>query len=178
MNNKLTYDQLSELIAGELEVSNRFTRKFLKELVEAIREGLVSDGKVNISKLGIFELKDVEAREGRDPETGEPITIPAHTKVVFKPYKKVRKRINAPYGELEAEFVDPPNQSPESSYTTAQSAQPSSSKKAASSASQRPPMRGLDWIKRNRRSILGIAGVATALVAVGYGTYRLLRQEK
>lgn len=178
MNNKLTYDQLTELIAEELEISHRFTRKFLKGFVEAIREGLVSDGKVNISKLGIFELKDVEAREGRDPETGEPITIPAHTKVIFKPYKKVRQRINAPYEELEAEFVDSPDTSPEPQSSTAQSAPPPSSKKETDHASQTLPVRSLDCIKRNRGSILGIAGIATALIVAGYGAYQLLRQKK
>lgn len=176
MNNKLTYNQLTDLIASELELSNRFTRKFLKEFVEVIREGLVTDGKVNISKLGIFELKDVEAREGRDPETGEPITIPAHTKVIFKPYKKVRERINAPYGELEAEFVDPPEKSPDSQSPADQPS--SSSDKTGSTTAQNTSPLTLEWIKRHRRSIVGIAGMATAIIAVGYGAYRLFRPRK
>jgi len=199
MKDKLTYDQLTELIAGELELSNRFTRKFIKQLVRVIRQGLVEDGKVNLSNLGIFETKEVEAREGRDPKTGEPITIPAHKKVVFKPYKKVRERINQPYIELEAEFVDsteteaepeseqqtettapsPSSFSPSGESTTENTS--SSSKRSIRSESakrlQSPGSPGFEWLKQHKSLIIRIAGLTTLIAAVGYSGYKWLKEE-
>lgn len=64
-----------------------------REILEIIRGGLVRDGVVNVSNFGTFRLKAVAARAGFNPQTREPITIPAHQRVIFSPCKALRELI-------------------------------------------------------------------------------------
>ena len=172
MSEKITFDDLTRLVSDQLGVSQRFAKTFSKELVTIIRDGLKRDGKVNLSKLGIFELKDVEARQSRDPETGETITIPAHQKVVFKPYKSVRKKINAPYEELEATFAtnrETPATDDGSKITPSFLNKAPREEEIQSSSSPDIPL------SRNReKTILIYAGISTLALLAGWGLYRIL----
>ncbi len=53
-------------------------------MLESIKEGVQEDGKVQIIGFGTFATKTREARKGRNPKTGQEITIPASTTVAFK----------------------------------------------------------------------------------------------
>lgn len=106
MSEKVTFSELVEIIAKESEHSKQFTHDFLKDFVSVINDGLESDGTVNIAGWGKFDLKRVDEREGYNPQTEEKITIPAHNKIVFKPYKDVRELINAPYAHMEPELIE------------------------------------------------------------------------
>lgn len=100
MKNKVTYSTLIEQIASDTGTPKTLVHDFLKEAVEVIDEGLVRDGRVSIAGLGIFDLKRHKARSGRNPQTGEPIVIPAHNRVHFKPAVNLRQFINRKYEQL------------------------------------------------------------------------------
>ena len=106
MSEKVTFQELIDSIARETNNSKRFTHDFLKDLVSVIHSGLEEDGSVNIAGFGKFQLRHMEEREGYNPQTGEKMTIEAHNKVVFKPYKDLRELVNAPYNDLEPELLD------------------------------------------------------------------------
>ena len=77
-----------------------------KEILAVIREGLVSDGVVNVSNFGTFRLKLANARQGFNPQTRERITIPAHQRVIFSPCKALRdliQPVHHPVIPIEAE---------------------------------------------------------------------------
>lgn len=105
MSEKITFKELIESIAEETDKSKQSTQDFVKNFVEVINDGLEEDGKVNIAGFGKFNLKRVDEREGYNPQTEEKITIPAHNKIVYKPYKDVRERVNAPYAHLEPKLL-------------------------------------------------------------------------
>jgi len=94
MKNKVTYSTFIEQIAGDIGTPKNLIHDFLKGAVEVIDEGLVRDGRVSIAGLGIFALKWHKARPGRNPQTGEPIVIPAHNRIHFKPAVNLRQFIN------------------------------------------------------------------------------------
>jgi DNA-binding protein HU-beta len=79
-----------------------------RALVTAVRDGLVRDGMVRLHGFGTFRLRPVAARRGRHPRTGEPIEIPAGWRVVFRPAKALRERVeperapSLPVGEPQA----------------------------------------------------------------------------
>ncbi|HKK45564.1 MAG TPA: HU family DNA-binding protein [Balneolaceae bacterium] len=106
MSEKVTFRELIDAIAEETENSKQFTHDFLKDFVDVINTGLEEDGSVNIAGFGKFNLKQVDERDGYNPQTEEKITIPAHNKVVFKPYKDLRELVNAPYAHLEAKLIE------------------------------------------------------------------------
>ncbi len=58
---------------------------FVATLVEGIKEG-----KVDLAGFGKFEVKDVAARQGVNPATGEKITIAASKKISFKAAKALK----------------------------------------------------------------------------------------
>jgi len=94
MKNKVTFSTLVEQIAADTGTPKSLVHDFLKGAVEVIDEGLVRDGRVSIAGLGIFALKWHKARPGTNPQTGEPIVIPAHNRVHFKPAANLRQFIN------------------------------------------------------------------------------------
>lgn len=106
MSEKITFRELIESIAEETDNSKQFTHDFIKDFVDVINGGLEEDGSVNIAGFGKFELRHMDERDGYNPQTEEKITIPAHNKVVFKPYKDLRELVNAPYAHLEPELIE------------------------------------------------------------------------
>ena len=106
MNNKVTFQELVDAIAEQSGKSKQFTHDYIKDLVSLIRESLEKDGNINIAGLGKFELKKMDEREGYNPQTDEKITIPAHNKIDFTPYKDLRELVNAPYSHMEPEIIE------------------------------------------------------------------------
>lgn len=106
MNHKITFRELVEAIAEQSGKSRQFTHDFIKDFASLIKEGLEKNGSVNIAGLGTFKLKKMDEREGYNPETEEKITIPAHNKIDFTPYKDLSELVNAPYAHMEPEILE------------------------------------------------------------------------
>lgn len=64
------------------------TRKTVADVVdtifEQVRASIANDGKFYMPSFGTFSLRDRKARTGRNPQTGDPIQIPASKTVGFK----------------------------------------------------------------------------------------------
>ena len=58
--------------------------------IDAIADALRNGEEVKLPGLGTFKPKPVAERTRRNPKTGEPMTVPAHTKIVFKPAAGLR----------------------------------------------------------------------------------------
>ncbi|MGK7371681.1 MAG: HU family DNA-binding protein, partial [Candidatus Halalkalibacterium sp. M3_1C_030] len=106
MNDKITFQELVDAIAEQSGKSKEFAHDFIKDIASVIKESLEKDGNINIAGLGKFELKKMDEREGYNPETDESITIRAHNKIDFTPYKDLRELVNAPYSHMEPEIIE------------------------------------------------------------------------
>jgi len=62
---------------------------------ETIKGALEEGNNVAIFEFGTFTIKDVPAREGRNPATGEKLDIDACCKVSFKPSSGMKATIKA-----------------------------------------------------------------------------------
>ncbi len=86
----------TELIAAVAEKSG-LTKKDAERAVsatfEAITASLTKGDKVQVSGFGIFEVKNREARTGRNPRTKETIQIPATRLPAFKASKTLKDTI-------------------------------------------------------------------------------------
>jgi len=105
MSNKITFSDLVERIAEETGASKRLIHGLFKEMVTVSKEGLLRDGQVYITGLGTFKLKWRDARQGINPQTGEPIEIPAQNRVYFKPEAALRRFINQEYRHKKPEII-------------------------------------------------------------------------
>jgi DNA-binding protein HU-beta len=61
---------------------------------ETVIRVIISGERVAIPGLGVFGVKEKRARKGRNPRTGEEITISAKKVVVFKPAKSLQIAVN------------------------------------------------------------------------------------
>ena len=86
----------TELIAAAAEASGltkKDTERVLNAAIDAITAALVEGEKVQISGFGIFEVKNREARIGRNPHTKETIEIPATRVPGFKASKALKDSV-------------------------------------------------------------------------------------
>ena len=86
----------TELIAAvsQLEgMTKKDTERIITAAVDAITASLARGEKVQISGFGTFEVKEREARVGRNPHTKEAIDIPATRIPSFKASKALKDNI-------------------------------------------------------------------------------------
>ena len=86
----------TELIAAVAEkagLTKKDAERVINATVETITDSLVKGDKVQVSGFGIFEVKNREARVGRNPRTKESIQIPATRLPVFKASKTLKDSV-------------------------------------------------------------------------------------
>ena len=80
-----------EKISTKLNISKKQAELALGAVVETIIEGLETEGKIRVSDLGTFEVRDRAERKGRNPQTGEKIKIAASKVIAFKATKVLKE---------------------------------------------------------------------------------------
>ncbi|MCQ6307711.1 HU family DNA-binding protein, partial [Bacillus cereus] len=63
-------------------------------LLESIQQALQNGENVQFIGFGSFEVRERAAREGRNPSTGESLTIPAKKAPAFKAGKQLKEAVN------------------------------------------------------------------------------------
>ena len=76
-----------ELRAEEVE---RVVDIFFDEIAARLAEG----GRVELRGFGAFSTRERKARTGRNPRTGESVSVPSKRVPYFKPGKEIRERLN------------------------------------------------------------------------------------
>ena len=82
-------------VAEKAEISKKDSEKALKAFVDVVAEQLKAGDKVQLVGFGTFEVSERAAREGRNPQTGETMTIAACKAPKFKAGKALKDAINA-----------------------------------------------------------------------------------
>ena len=86
--------ELIAAVAEKAEISKKDAEKAVKAFTDAVAEELAKGGKVQLVGFGNFEVSERPAREGRNPRTGETMTIAASMTPKFKPGKALKDEIN------------------------------------------------------------------------------------
>lgn len=85
-------------IAAQVQEKLNLTSKQAGEIVDAVfdtmKDTLIAGHDLKINGFGNFAVQDRASRKGRNPKTGEEITIPAHRTLSFKPGKALKEGIN------------------------------------------------------------------------------------
>ncbi len=90
----MTKAELIDYMATEAKITKEKAGIALNALMDGIQDALKSkDGKVQLTGFGTFSKVHRSKRKGRNPGTGEEITIPAQNSVKFKPGKKLKDAI-------------------------------------------------------------------------------------
>lgn len=81
-------------VAESGEMNKAQAGSAVEAVLDAICGALTSGEKVSLSSLGIFEINDRKARQGRNPATGETIQIAASKSVKFRPAKSLKDAVS------------------------------------------------------------------------------------
>ena len=88
----------TELISAMSENANMTkvdAEKALKAFIDAVTDELKNGGKVQLVGFGTFEVAERAERQGRNPKTGEAITIAASKSPKFKAGRSLKDIVNA-----------------------------------------------------------------------------------
>ena len=86
--------ELISAMAAKSGLTKKDSEKALKAFEEAVTETLVAGGKVQLVGFGTFDVAERAAREGRNPQTGDPMKIAASKAPRFKVGKALRDSVN------------------------------------------------------------------------------------
>jgi integration host factor subunit alpha len=89
----MTKADLVELIYERIGLSKKEAGEIVEEVFAIVRDKLCEGEKVKISGFGTFLVNHKRARRGRNPQTGEPITIDSRTVLSFKPSQLLKERV-------------------------------------------------------------------------------------
>jgi integration host factor subunit alpha len=91
----LTRVNMAESLFNELGLSRTEARELVESFFEEQAASLAVGEQVKLSGFGNFDLRDKKERPGRNPKTGEEVTISARRVVTFRPGQKLRARMEA-----------------------------------------------------------------------------------
>ena len=89
----MTKQQLIEKVAARTELGNAAVTVAVDSVLDLIAEALRSNERVDLRGFGSFVVKDKKERQGRNPRTGETITIAAKRGASFKPGKELTEKL-------------------------------------------------------------------------------------
>lgn len=87
--------ELIDAIATKAEVTKKDADAALTATLEAIVEAVASGDKVTLVGFGSFEPRDRQAREGRNPQTGKTLKIPATKIPAFSAGKVFKEKVTS-----------------------------------------------------------------------------------
>ena len=89
----MTKKDLIELVAKKANLTNKAARDAVSSFLNGIRDSLKRGEKVVITGFGTFSIRRRAQRPGRNPKTGERITIEARKAPGFTPGKTLKKAV-------------------------------------------------------------------------------------
>ena len=90
----MTKADIVETIYEKVGLSKRESAQIVDMIFDIIKGELENGENIKLSGFGSFAVRDKKARRGRNPQTGEEITISARRVLSFKPSNVLRKHIN------------------------------------------------------------------------------------
>ena len=87
--------ELVAAIAEKSELTKVDAEKVLKAFIDTVTDQLKNGGKVQLVGFGTLEVGERAERQGRNPKTGEAITIPASKSPKFKAGRSLKDIVNA-----------------------------------------------------------------------------------
>ena len=87
--------ELIAAMAKKADLTQKDAEKALKAFTDVVADELKKGDKIQLVGFGTFEVGERAAREGRNPQTGETMTIEACKAPKFKAGKALKDAINA-----------------------------------------------------------------------------------
>ena len=92
--NFMNKSELIDSIAEKSGLNKTQAGEALNAVMESVGEALEAGDSISLVGFGTFSVKDRKARTGRNPKTGEELSIPASKVPSFKAGKNLKERLN------------------------------------------------------------------------------------
>lgn len=89
----MTKKDLVEIVSKKANLTNKASREAVQAFINAVRDSLKRGEKVVITGFGTFSVRKRAERVGRNPKTGEKLTIMARKAPGFTPGKTLKKAV-------------------------------------------------------------------------------------
>ncbi|HEY9626234.1 MAG TPA: HU family DNA-binding protein [Coleofasciculaceae cyanobacterium] len=86
--------ELVDKIAENADVTKKQADAILTAILDSVMEAVATEDKVTLVGFGSFESRKRQAKEGRNPRTGETMTIPETTVPVFSAGKLFKEKVS------------------------------------------------------------------------------------
>jgi integration host factor subunit alpha len=90
----MTKADIIEAVYDQIGFSKKETAEVVELVFETMKDTLAEGDKIKISGFGNFVVRDKRARPGRNPQTGEAITISERKVLTFKPSQVLKSALN------------------------------------------------------------------------------------
>tara|TARA_B100001113_G_scaffold162626_1_gene133084 strand:- start:2138 stop:2434 length:297 start_codon:yes stop_codon:yes gene_type:complete len=91
----ITKDSLVEMVHNEVGLNKREAKELIECFFEQIKKSLEDGNDIKLSGFGNFILRNKSPRPGRNPKTGEEVTISERRVVTFKSGLKLKSKLEA-----------------------------------------------------------------------------------
>lgn len=91
---QMTKNNLVDHVAEATKGTKKETEQVIDAVLATITDALAKGEKVDLRGFGSFQVSGKKERQGRNPRTGETMTIAARNVAVFKPSKELSGRLN------------------------------------------------------------------------------------
>lgn len=92
----MTKSELVRVLAEDFELPRRQVSDLVEGLLDKITEVLKTGDKVALTPFGQFRIRDRAARIARNPQTGEPVNVPAKRVLKFTAGRTLKEAVGAP----------------------------------------------------------------------------------
>ena len=97
---------LVDVFASKAKITKKEANAFVKAFQNIFIDALSKDKVLKISGLGSFKVTLVSERSSVDVNTGKPIKINSHYKIVFTPDSELKNIVNSPFAHLDTIIID------------------------------------------------------------------------
>ncbi|MHC0067031.1 HU family DNA-binding protein [Nostoc sp. UIC 10890] len=85
--------ELVDAVAAKTNITKKQADEVISAFLSVVTEAVANGEKVTLIGFGSFERRDRSEREGRNPKTNEPITIPATRVPAFSAGKQFKEKV-------------------------------------------------------------------------------------
>lgn len=114
----MTKRELVLQVASKLGKTQNEVADIIQSMFDTITQSLVDGNRLEIRNFGVFEVKERDSRVGRNPRTGEEVSIPQKRVASFKPGKVLKKCVHDQAGSPSVRFKDEEKESSTSNGTS------------------------------------------------------------
>jgi integration host factor subunit beta len=89
----VTKKEIVKQISDDTGLTQLEVKRVVQMTFDSIIETLASDGRIELRKFGVFEVKRRKARRARNPRTNQPVDVEAKNVVTFQPGKDMEEKV-------------------------------------------------------------------------------------